>query len=173
MNRPLSHEQFERIVKETHLQLRAQIAGMGVPADAVDDVAQEVYLDLARQSERVPEGLEIGRWLRGMARNCSYEYFRRNARQPQRLTEIANLLGEESDQAEPLDESRALTDLRLCIEQLHPSHRRLINDYYLAERSVNELADEHGRSVGAVHMVLSRLREVLRRCMHQRLGLSS
>ena len=64
MNRPLSHEQFERIVQETHHQLRAQIAGMGVPADAVDDVAQEVYLDLARQSERVPEGLEIGRWLR-------------------------------------------------------------------------------------------------------------
>ena len=166
-------ERFERILRETQGQVRAHIAGMGVPVEDVDDVAQEVYLDFARHPDRVPAEVEVLRWLRGMARNCSFEYFRRRARQAKHLAAIADLLSE--PEPEPHVEQEIIHDaqveaLQRCLERLNQPHRALIEGFYRDGRAATELAEEHGRSVGAVHMVLSRLRDSLRRCLLGQLG---
>jgi RNA polymerase sigma-70 factor (ECF subfamily) len=164
---------FERILRETQGLIRAHIAGMGVPVDEVDDVAQEVYLDFARHPERIPPDVEVLRWLRGMARNCSYEYFRRRARQAKHLTAIAELLADPEPQppaVETGEHDAEVEALRRCLDRLNQPHRALIEGYYRDGRPAAQLAEEHGRSVGAVHMVLSRLRDTLRRCLLGQLG---
>ncbi len=165
-------DDFERILRETQGLIRAHIAGMGVRSDEVDDVAQEVYLDYAKNPERRPPDVEVLRWLRGMARNCCHEYFRRRARQAKHLVAISETLCAEAPPPASDDElgEAKLTALRNCMERLGQPHRELLNRYYQDGQSAEELANAQGRSVGAVHMVLSRLRETLRRCLLGQLG---
>jgi RNA polymerase sigma-70 factor (ECF subfamily) len=167
-----SGDDFERILRDTQGLIRAHIAGMGVRSDEVDDVAQEVYLDFAQHPERRPPEVEVLRWLRGMARNCCHEYFRRRARQAKHLVAISDTLSAE-DPAQGGDDELAeakLSALRQCMERLNQPHRDLLNRYYQDGQSAEALATAQGRSVGAVHMVLSRLRETLRRCLLGQLG---
>ncbi len=164
---PLDEAWFERVVNETHHGLRSAIAAMGVPVADVDDVAQEVYVDLSRQPERVPPGIDIRRWLHGMARNCSYEYFRRRSRQHAHFVAMAEHLAQvpqEQVVPEPVLEVDAL---KRCLERLRPEQRMLLDAHYKDGRPIAELADEHQRMATAMHMVFARLREVLRRCIER------
>ncbi len=158
---------FEHLLRTTHDLIRAHIAGMGVPADHVDDVAQEVYLDFALHPERRPSEVAPLRWLRGMARNCSHEYFRSQSRQGRQLSAIADLLvTPASDDAHEAETQEIhLQALERCLDKLPADHRSLIEGHYRDGRPVAELAAEQGRTAGAMHMLLARLREALRHCM--------
>jgi len=174
MGTPSSHEDdFDRVLRETQGLIRAHIAGMGVRSDEIDDVAQEVYLDYAQHPERRPADVEVLRWLRGMARNCCHEYFRRRAKQAKHLVAICDTISSASEDELPgendLQEAK-LAALHECLERLNLPHRELLTRYYHDGRTAEELAASQGRSVGAVHMVLSRLRETLRRCLLGQLG---
>jgi RNA polymerase sigma-70 factor (ECF subfamily) len=167
-----SHEDdFERILRETQGLIRAHIAGMGVRSDEIDDVAQEVYLDYAQHPERRPPDVEVLRWLRGMARNCCHEYFRRRARQSRHLVDICDTISDDHEQHgdDELQDAK-LSALHRCLERLNQPHRELLTSYYHDGRSAEDLAAAQGRTVGAVHMVLSRLRDTLRRCLLGHLG---
>jgi RNA polymerase sigma-70 factor (ECF subfamily) len=166
---------FERLLRATHDTIRAHIAGMGVPSDHVDDVAQEVYLDYARHPERRPVDVEPLRWLRGMARNCSHEYFRRHSRQAAHLSAIAGLLAPPAADEAPDAETQEtlLQALQRCLGRLPAAQRALIESHYRDGRPVAELAAEQGRTPGALHMALARLREALRHCMLGQLGAGS
>ena len=154
---------FDQVVRETHYRLRLTIAGMGVPISDVDDVAQEVYLDLSRSRARIPAGVDIAQWLHGMARNCSYEYFRRHTRQHKRLVAMAELL--ELTPSEETPSVPAVDALTQCLERLRPEQRELLEAHYRHGRSIAELALEHKRMATAMHMVFARLREILKRCI--------
>jgi RNA polymerase sigma-70 factor len=163
---------FDRILRETHGLIRAHIAGMGVPICDVDDVAQEVYLDFATQMDRVPADVEVLRWLRGMARNCCHEYFRRRSRQSRHLGAIADhLVAQRAADSveEEEDHQQRLDRLQACLERLGDHQRDLLVAYYRDGTPVPALAQARGKSVGAVHMMLSRLRDSLRRCLALRL----
>ena len=72
---------FETILRETQAHIRAYIAGLGVPRQDVDDIAQDVYVELYRSMDRIPPDLSAKQWLKGIARNLCMNYFRRNSRQ--------------------------------------------------------------------------------------------
>ena len=163
MTAPEEDPWFEQVVRETHYRLRLTIAGMGVPIADVDDVAQEVYLDLSRGRERIPPGVDIAQWLHGMARNCSYEYFRRHSRQHRRLVAMAELLDWSHSEEPPSVPS--VDALNQCLERLRPEQRELLEAHYRHGRSIAELAQEHQRMATAMHMVFARLREILKRCI--------
>ncbi len=162
---PDPRARFEAILAETQGQVRAYIAGMGVAVSEVDDVAQEVYLDLWRQPERLPDGVAPLQWLRGVARNCCFEHFRRRARHGSHLVRVAELL-EAAQESQPTAEPEdRLVALKRCLQRLDRGQRTLLDAYYRDSRPIAELAGESRRSIDAVHMVLVRLRGALRRCI--------
>src|SRR5436853_1750434 len=75
---------FDLIVRETQAHIRAYIAGLGVPRHDVDDVAQDVFVELYRFFDKIPENIPPKQWLKGIARNLCMNYFRRTSRR-QRL----------------------------------------------------------------------------------------
>src|SRR5438876_12419912 len=81
---PSGNFDFDAIVRETQAHIRAYIAGLGVPRHDVDDIAQDVYVELYRFSDRVPADIPPKQWLKGIARNLCMNYFRRTSRR-QRL----------------------------------------------------------------------------------------
>jgi RNA polymerase sigma-70 factor (ECF subfamily) len=160
-------DRFDRLLRETQGIIRARIAGMGVPTHAVDDVAQEVYLDFFAQGALTPDGVEPLRWLCGMARNQALEYFRRSARESTRLCRVSELLAEDlpDSYATDMEEDARLPALQKCLQQLDKRHRSVLEQHYRKGHTVDEMAQMDGKSTGAIHMVLARLREALKRCM--------
>ena len=71
---------FNTILWRTQSSIRAFIAGMGAASHEVDDLAQETYLELYRNFEKIPPGVAPERWLKGIARNICLNHFRRTSR---------------------------------------------------------------------------------------------
>jgi RNA polymerase sigma-70 factor (ECF subfamily) len=57
-----------------------------------------------------------------------------------------------------------------CLQKVKPEQRDLLQEHYIAGRSVRELSSTTGRSESAVKMILLRLREQLSICIERQLS---
>jgi RNA polymerase sigma-70 factor (ECF subfamily) len=165
-------ESFERILHETQDVIRAYIAGLGVTHDEVDDIAQEVYVAFYKGMDRMPEAVTPIRWLKGIARNLSNNYFRRTKRERARRYEaIAELLSQ--TEAAQRDAPRFATGyeaLRTCLQKLSEKSRRLIALKYEQNLTATAISRQLNVTASAVRMALLRIRENLRQCLQDSPG---
>lgn len=160
--------EFERILRETQSLLRAYIAGMGVPLDTVDDLAQEVYLEFYKGAKRRPPDVEPIRWLKGIARNLCLNYFRASKRTAARHLEAVAAILERLEG--PLEQLRDAGPLDQCLDQLAPRSRDLIALRYEENLESAEIGRRLKLSPEAVRITLLRIRTVLRDCLGRRLA---
>jgi RNA polymerase sigma-70 factor (ECF subfamily) len=159
---------FEAILRETQGVIRAYIAGMGVPLDTIDDIAQEVYLEFYKGRDRRPGDVEPIRWLKGIARNLCLNYFRKNKRKAeQHLEAVAVLLERLSC---PIDNVREPEVLDGCLEKLPSRSRELIALRYEEGMESAAIGRRLGLSPEAVRITLLRIRNVLRDCLGRRIA---
>jgi len=157
---------FETVLRETQSVIRAYIAGMGIPLDTTDDLAQEVYLEFYKSGGRRPGDVEPIRWLKGIARNLCLNYFRRSKRKAeQQLEAVAVLLERLSC---PLDDVRDPELLDGCLEKLPGRSRQLIALRYEEGMESAAIGKRLGLSPEAVRITLLRIRGVLRDCLGRR-----
>lgn len=166
---------FEVLLKKTQVHLRAYIAGMGVAAHEVDDLAQDVYLELYRNIDRLPGDVAPERWLKGVARNLCLNHFRRSARRGrlhrEAIAEILSQLETRIDHVSTHDAvGPALDD---CISRLPDDSRRIIALKYEQEWSSAAIAEACQATAEGVRVALHRLRAALRDCIAQKLARDS
>jgi RNA polymerase sigma-70 factor (ECF subfamily) len=168
MKKLAMEKDFEVILAETQMQIRAFIARMGVSLDTVDDIAQEVYLEFYKNLDKTPEGVEPIRWLKGMARNLCMNYFRRSKRQQvKHLEAIADVLAWTQD-AMPTGPSPAQEKaLGECMEKLAPKQNRIVKLRYEKGLNSSAIAEITGSKAGAVRIALMRTLKGLRDCMEE------
>ena len=65
-----------------------------------------------------------------------------------------------------------LEALGACLQRLKPEQRDLLQEHYIAGRSIRELSVATSRSESAVKMILLRLREQLSGCIERKLRLA-
>lgn len=113
-------------------------------AQAAEDIAGDVFLDVWRVAGEFEHQCEVATWLFAIARYKSIGTLRRSRTDP--LDEEAMLLVEdEADGPETLlnkQETRSL--LRTCITQLSPAHRSAIELVYFQDKSLHEAAEMSG-----------------------------
>lgn len=156
---------FEAVLRDTHSVVRAYIAGLGVPLDTVDDLAQEVYLEFYKSSGRLPADLEPVRWLKGIARNLCMDHFRRSRRKAERHLEAAAVL---LDKVQPPEPDPGLDSLDPCLEKLPHRSRELIALRYAEGMESGDIGRRVGLSPEAVRVGLLRIRATLRDCLDRR-----
>lgn len=162
---PDDDDAFAELVAATHRQVRAHIAGMGVPWNDVDDLAQEVFLaHYARQDER-PPGVAVVAWLKGVARNKVLHYWRRRGHAAAFLEEVGDHLAEAPGVA---DEPLGLEALQRCLADLPEDARRLVRWHYADELTSAAIAERLDRPASTVRMHLVRIRDLLRECVRRR-----
>ena len=84
--------QFEMLVVEHHVQLRAFVRSLAVNPDWVDDIAQEAFLTAFREWDSFDESRDFGKWIRGIAANIVRNEIRKHARRNRLLhTELADI----------------------------------------------------------------------------------
>ena len=171
-NRAISPE-FTQLVADQHQQLRSFVRTLGVAPDWVDDLAQEALLVAWREQDSFDEQRDLGKWLRGIARNLVRNELRKQQRQERLLHQgLAELLVRAAE-AEPEPESWAecrVPVLRDCVEQLAPKSRELVSGRYGDGWKAPDLADHFNMTPTAVRQALVRIRLQLKRCIELRMA---
>ncbi len=135
-----------------------------------EDCFQETCLEAWRHRARFDRTKDLGRWLRGIARNMAHRS--RAGRSPLSLSEehesslATAWTTVESDHRS--DERHSA--LRHCIDQLEDDQRSLVELRYNDHHSHDTIARQLGRTTAAVKMKVSRLRRRLQECVKRRLG---
>lgn len=169
--RPEKHD-FDDILRRTQSRIRAYIAGMGIAAHEVDDVAQDVYVELYRGLDRIPNDVEPERWLKGIARNICLNHIRRRARRGRLHYEaIAEILARtETPTERSLDDGTLLDALGSCVDKLPPKSRQIVSLRYQQDLPSHEIADLLKSTAQAIRVALFRIRNGLKDCIAESLA---
>jgi RNA polymerase sigma-70 factor, ECF subfamily len=163
---------FQTILWRTQSHVRAFIAGMGASAHEVDDIAQDVFLELYRNFDKLPADVAPEAWLKGIARNVCLSHFRRSARRARlHRAALAELLMETQSRIErPMAEGAVGSALQQCVERLAPGQRQLLELRYQHELTSEVIAERVKSTAVAVRMTLSRVRAALKECVSRTLA---
>jgi RNA polymerase sigma-70 factor (ECF subfamily) len=165
---------FAALVAEHQAVLRTFVRMLGVHPMWVDDVAQEVFLTAFRRFDDFDETRgEFLAWLRGIARKVVANERRREGRRSRLLQrELADLLADEVDDTphETMSLKEVHDALRLCLDDLPTRSRELVRLRYEEDHDAATMGEAMGRDGNAVRQALFRVRELLRRCVGNRLG---
>lgn len=163
--------EFTQVVAEQHQQLRSFVRMLGVDPEWVDDLAQEVFLVAWRERDSFDSQRDIGKWLRGIARNLVRNELRKDLRRKRILHEgLSELLirSPEGTEVAPTWAQHRIASLRDCVEQLAPKSRQIVAGRYSDGWKAPDLADHLGMSAAAVRQALMRIRKQLKHCIeHQ------
>lgn len=161
--------EFEALVVEHHVRVRAFVRSLGVDPDWVDDLAQEAFLTAYREWDSFDPSRDFGKWIRGIAANLVRNEIRKDARRQRILhTELAQLLldryAESREQQAPL----TIEAVRDCLDKLTSRSQEIIQGRYRDELAAPELAEQLGLSAANVRQMLVRIRRQLKQCVELR-----
>lgn len=137
-------------------------------AEQARDVQGEVFLRMVEGIDRYEDrGWPIGAWLYRIAHDRTVDSLRRSGR---RQLQSIDATVEEAVEAEgcPAEAAAAAlqrAELRAAVERLCESHRQVIRLRFIYDLSLQETANQMGRTVGSVKALQHRAIEQLRRIM--------
>ena len=170
-----SEEAF-RVMVSTHLPMVYATARRMLHGNATlaEDVAQQVFIDLARKASSLPRGLVLGGWLYRhttfVARKTIRSESRRRKREQTAAT-LAATMDEREDhrtQAEDKLWPQLAPFIDEAMESLHIDDRTAIVLRFLEEQSLRSVGDALGISEGAASKRVSRALEKLRGILARR-----
>lgn len=166
MTKPAPQLEFDAILRNTHHRIRADIAGLGVAMREVDEIAQDVYLELHRHVDRLPEDVAPQRWLTGIARNVCVNHIRRSTRRGRLQREaLAEILADvETESHRHATAGTLAPALEECRRQLPEESRKLLELRYQQGLSSSAIAEVLGQTAEAISAMLFRLRAGLKAC---------
>jgi RNA polymerase sigma-70 factor (ECF subfamily) len=164
-------EFFKDIILANQARIRAYIAGIGVPGDAVDDVAQGTLIEYYNHMSEKPEDASILPWLKGIARNISFNYFRSQKRMSYHHSKAAEMLNNTKSTIEEKQDTADLSDaLQECMEDLPEKSRRMVSLKYQEGLRSHSIGEKIGATAEAIRMSLVRVRKALKDCIENKIG---
>jgi RNA polymerase sigma factor (sigma-70 family) len=136
----------------------------------VDEVMQGTYVTAFEKLATYEARGTLKSWLGGIARNLVRRELDGRRRQQaldgevldQALAQAAHERLEREDESVPAHE---LATLRQCLDELAPEARRLVDERYVADKPVHEIARLLQRSANWVAVSLFRIRKTLHLCL--------
>lgn len=133
---------------------------VGSRAEA-EDITSETFHQALQNLPRFEwRGVPFAAWLYRIASNAISDHYRREARQKELPSELAE--GESSRESEAADEADRRAQVFRGVAALPPDQRRVIQLRFAEEKSIREVADALGRSEGAVKQLQFRALQALR-----------
>ncbi len=163
--------EFLRHFLQHQEDLRAFIGSLVRDRHARDDILQEVALVLWKKFDTYDATRSFGAWARGIAANKIMQSFDRIKRCPLQFSPNATqaiLAAYKETRRDSSDEQEAL---KHCMGHLPDRSRNLLNMRYEQALKLREIAERTSSSLEAVHKTLSRVRQLLKKCVEDRLAL--
>ena len=172
-----SRSAFTQLVRLHQAGVRSYLGRFLRDFHLADDLAQEVFLVAFRQLEDYQGSASFQSWLIGIARNRARMYLRgevRRRRRNQQFFEAALAQWQagrlEDDSQVEEDQERVLVALRSCIEGLPEGSRTVVDRYYFQKQTTDSIAQMLSKKVGAVRMMLMRIRNALKDCVASKMN---
>lgn len=166
------HEAFVAVVEVTEHDLRVLVSCYATSLAMVDEVMQGAYVTAFERLSTYEARGTLKAWLGGIARNLVRRELDGRRRQQALDGEVldqmlATSAHERLDHDDDTVPAREVALLRHCLEQLAPEARRLIDERYVEDRPVHEIARLFQRSANWVAVSLFRIRKTLHLCLRQ------
>ena len=166
---------FVQLVRLHHQAVTRRTIRFVGRADIAEDLVQEVFLAAWKSIRNFSGEADFCAWLCGIARNKAISALRSEiARRRREGTSLDCELAEwrlaDVEAASGDDEEERLKMLKLCLERLPPQHRQVIDRYYTAGDSAEQIGNDLRRTSGAVRTMLMRIRKVLQQCIQRKLN---
>lgn len=138
--------------------------------EAVDEIANDVWLAIARGLQRLDDPACFPRWAFRILERRSADWIRERARSRRRAVAAEH----EAERLAPVPlaaaaESDETLLLREAVERLPPEQRELVHLFYVLERTVAEIAEALDLPPGTVKSRLFAIREKLRPILERKL----
>ncbi|BCX48805.1 RNA polymerase sigma factor [Haloferula helveola] len=169
---PAREHEFVRLLTEHQDSIRAFIHSLMPGNPAVRDVTQETLMLLWQKRDSFTLGTSFINWAFAVARFRVLEFHRRSKRD-QRLVfsdELLDSLAGEPEEMAPQRLEGTRTALRECLASLSDKNRELVRLRYEGEQSIEDFAEDSGRSAGALRVSLFRIRNSLKKCIRSKLA---
>jgi RNA polymerase sigma-70 factor (ECF subfamily) len=139
-----------------------------------EDVVQEAYLVVMNKWQDLKDEGGVFLWVRQIVHFKTLEAIRARGRETstpdQELLDLVEHAVKENLDDQFAERQRLMgVSLRDCMSRLNTFNVDLLAGFYWKQESCETLADRHGRSVNAIRLMLSRLRDKLRNCLSKRL----
>lgn len=142
-----------------------------------EDLFQETSLVVLKKLEGFDRSQDFSAWVRGIALNLARNALRKeqylHLMPSPELASAIERTHERTSSREIGETSGRLEHLNRCMAQMEQRQRTLLELRYRQGATLRRIAEESGRTPGAVQVALSRVRQFLLKCMEQRRGLLS
>jgi RNA polymerase sigma-70 factor (ECF subfamily) len=129
-------------------------------ADA-EDIVQQTALSLWQKFDAYDPALPFTPWACRFALNKTRQWVERRQRWQALLDNgLAEELAQRRQELQPEMEQQ-LRHLEACVQRLPKAHRALLQGYYYQRASVEQLAEQSGRTTAATYKMLQRIRRNL------------
>ena len=163
---------FEQVVDSHYEGLWSYVRFLTRGAAESEDILHQAFL-LA--FDRLAAGREftgdVGKWLRGTARNLVRAWWRERRKLSADVADHLMRLTEEADDAFTVVANRELrAALDHCLGKLPPADRHLVARRYEEGLRVTQIAEQLRRNVATVRTQLFRIRQALKACVDARMS---
>jgi RNA polymerase sigma-70 factor (ECF subfamily) len=166
---PEKSKLFLRLFLQNQRRLYAYILTLLPNRADADDVLQETSLVLWDKFDAVSPPTEFLAWGRRVAYHKVLDFYKKSHRLQTRLSRVfLERIGRAAgEQAETLRLDDRREALAACIEKLSPRDRDLLTRRFADGATTQSTSEQLGRSVDAIYKALSKLREMLYRCVEK------
>ncbi|MBN1671542.1 MAG: sigma-70 family RNA polymerase sigma factor [Kiritimatiellae bacterium] len=161
---------FGLLIEAYHVRIRAILTGYVHDPAAVDDLAQQTFVFAFQHIDEYHPGTNCLAWLAAIARNKALSHLEKRTRVAGHFREYWRAQITEATArltAGPQQEMRVQA-LRHCVGQLPETQRDFLRQVHGRDGTFEQLARRLGQGAGAVRMRISRLHQMLRRCIERR-----
>jgi RNA polymerase sigma-70 factor, ECF subfamily len=136
------------------------IRGIIRQPDAVEDVAQVVFIKMFRRLSRLRDPAVFESWLFTLARNSSLDFIRRRSCRPNTVA-LDDQINQIADPSNSNTTTEILAALDRALARLSPIDRSLVSQFVAGE-TYGSIAEQAGLSLASVKVRLHRVRPFLR-----------
>lgn len=170
MNPDLKRAEFAQCWLEAEPSVSAYVFASVTGFHDAEDVVQRIAQELARRFDEYDSSRPFVGWALWIAKSRVIDFYRAQDRMrvvfsDELLSQLADTITKQAD-----GRSHRREALEVCLDELPPRSRRLLDLRYVEELSAAEMARETGSTSGSVRVLLSRVRSVLASCIERRIA---
>lgn len=162
---------FGELLAECHRDLFGFIYSMVQHHSDAEDVYQQVALVLWRKFDDFELGTNFAAWATKVAHLTARDFIRTRRRNAMTFSDdVLEAIASTYDPNKSWRSADTSDALASCIKKLSAKDYTLVQQCYAPGRDFNQIAEQHGRSVGAIYQAISRVRKNLYQCVKRTLA---
>ena len=172
---PRDPQDFAVLVEMHHRELLVYARSLTRDLTTSRDIVQEAFIVAYEKIGTFDVTRDFATWMRGIVRNKWREWLRKNRRYELTDEELslvdADIAAWQGANAQ--GNSSVFEALEICLERLPENLRETVRAFYYEGKSGDEVSESLGIAPAATRKRLQRARDLLKKCVDNRLGLDT